>query len=74
MSYDIALYEEAFFKRALAENLGDWTNADPISDEKKDRIRQLLSAKGYQYAGGHAEAEEYLHANEIWAITVSIYL
>jgi hypothetical protein len=71
MSYDISLYEEAFLKRAFEQNLGDWTNADPISEEKKNRIRQLLVAKGYSYAGGRVE--EYFHPNEIWAITVAIY-
>jgi hypothetical protein len=71
MSYDICLYEEAFLKRAFEQNLGDWTNADPISEEKKSRIRQLLVTKGYK--GGSGRVEEYFHPNENWAITVSIY-
>lgn len=73
MSYDIYLYEKAFLKHALEQNLGDWTNADPISEEKKGRIRQLLADKDYKLVGEKPESQEYLHPNEDWAITVSIY-
>jgi hypothetical protein len=73
VSYDICLYERAFLQRALEQNLDDWTNADPISNEKKHRIRQLLIEKGYMHGGGSGEAEEYFHPNEAWGITVSIY-
>src|SRR5438132_801787 len=73
MSYDIYLYEEAFLERAFEQNLDDWTNADPISEEKKGRIRQRLADKGYKLVGERPKSQEYLHPNEDWAITVSIY-
>ena len=73
MSYDIYLYEKAFLKRALEQNLDDWTNADLISEEKKGRIRQSLKAKGYRIVGEKPTSQEYRHPNKNWAITVSIY-
>ena len=47
MSYDISLYRSEFLKRALEENLGDWTNADPIPQEDLDRALQYLLDSDY---------------------------
>ena len=33
MSYDIALYRRDFLKKAIEEKRGDWTGADPISED-----------------------------------------
>ena len=69
MSYDLYLYEKPFLKRALEENLGDWTEADPIPEETSRRIRERLRAKGYLTDDGN----EFNHPNEAWGIQVCCY-
>ena len=47
MSYDITLYRPEFLRRAIAANLGDWTNADPIPPSTMEAIISRLLSQGY---------------------------
>ena len=46
MSYDISLYQPDFLKRAIKEDLGDWTEADPIPESAASLIRGTPFGKG----------------------------
>ncbi len=48
MSYDIELYEKNFLKKALEENMGDWTKADPITSSIIKEIKSYLISNNYQ--------------------------
>jgi hypothetical protein len=69
MSYDIYLYDRQFLKRALDEDLDDWSDAAPISKARLDLIRARLQAKGYI----DQDNDEYAHPNEKWGTQVCIY-
>jgi hypothetical protein len=69
MSYDIYLYEKRFLRRAVDEDLGDWRNADPISDDKLSLIRELLKSKGYIT---HDDTE-FEFPNSNWGLQVSVF-
>ena len=69
MSYDIYLYEKEFLDRALAEDLGDWTGADPIPAEKLQLIRDRLTSKGYVTEDGR----EFGHPNSKWGLQVALF-
>jgi hypothetical protein len=56
MSYDISLYTKAFLQRALATNLGDWRNADPIPESAVEALIDAARTAGFVPAGGN----EYL--------------
>jgi hypothetical protein len=73
MSYDIYLYDKQFLCRAIEQDLGDWTNANPIGDEALNEIRSRVAAKGYLLESDGAACQEYIHPNEKWAIQVSIF-
>jgi len=69
MSYDIYLYEKRFLQRALDEDLGDWRNADPISDDKLGLIRERLKSKGYMTQ----DESEFEFPNSKWGLQVSVF-
>ncbi len=73
MSYDITLYDKGFLKRALAEGLGDWTNADPIPQQSLIGIRTRLLTKGYRPEADTADCQEYSHARSEWGLQVSVF-
>ncbi|WP_425398574.1 hypothetical protein [Aeoliella sp.] len=57
MSYDLCLYRPEFLRHAIENNLGDWTDADPISEEMSDSIvahllRQQYSEQQYPWLIG----------------------
>jgi hypothetical protein len=60
MSYDISLFDQEFLQRALAEGLGNWMGAPPISTTALDALRSMLSAEGF--------AREQGSSGEHWAI------
>ena len=47
MSYDLQLYRRDFLRRALAENLGDWTSAPPIPHSARERLVAFAEAAGF---------------------------
>jgi hypothetical protein len=72
MSYDIDLYERQFLKRAIDEQLGDWTNADPISSDSLSLVRQWLIRRGYVIDFEREGYCELLHPNKDWGLQVSL--
>jgi hypothetical protein len=48
MSYNIVLYNRDFLRRSIAEQSGDWTNADAISRELVEAITNACVAEGFQ--------------------------
>ena len=73
MSYDIYLYEKEFLIRAIKENLGDWTNADPIPEDALTAINYDLITKGYRLSSGSSTGKEYIHPNSKWGLQVSVF-
>jgi len=73
MSYDILLYQRAFLKRAIAEDLGDWTKADPIPEIVRTKIRQRLEGMGYAVESDRDSCCELIHANPSWGLQVDIF-
>lgn len=73
MSYDIGLYNKAFLARVLAENIDDWTTADPFPPGAIDVARRILAAKGYTLECDDEESQEYLHPAEELAIQVGVF-
>ena len=73
MSYDIYLYKKEFFVRAIEEDLGDWTNADPISQDALNAIQEQLIAKGYNLEFEGGTCKEYIHPNSKWGLQVSVF-
>lgn len=47
MSFSIDLYRPDFIKRAIALNLGDWSNAEPISSDTAERLVLHFQSLGY---------------------------
>lgn len=47
MSYDISLYAESFLRRAVATNLGDWTEADPIPPAAVNSVIEAAEGEGF---------------------------
>jgi len=47
VSYDITLYRREFLKRAIENNLGDWTGADPIPDAVMKLVIGSFQAAGF---------------------------
>jgi hypothetical protein len=73
MSYDIYLYCKDFLARALEQNLGDWSNADPIDEKSLAIVRKQLAEKGYSLEIEEDDCQEYLHPNEDWTIQVQVF-
>jgi len=65
MSYNIELYNRDFLKRSIAEQSGDWTNADPISNKVVEAITDACVAAGFR-AELHASGfVEFLHCQGV---------
>ncbi len=73
MSYDISLYQPSFLKRAIAENLGDSTDADPIPEESLSRIRRWLLGQGYIVEQEQMRCMESVHPKESWGLQVAVF-
>ena len=73
MSYDIGLYQPDFLKRALAEGLGDLTDADPIAEQTLATVHQQLEEKGYVVESQSDLCCELIHPNSSWGLQVSIF-
>ena len=69
MSYDIGLYEKQFLKRALEENLGDWTIADRIPMKKYEWVKQRLLQKGYLTE----DYDVFAHPNPKWGVQIHFF-
>lgn len=48
MSYDISLYEKDFYKRAISQSRGDWTNAPALPQAVLKAIRSDAVRLGFQ--------------------------
>jgi len=48
MSYDIELYNRDFLGRSVAEQSGDWTNADPIAIAVVKAVTDACIAAGFK--------------------------
>ena len=74
MSYDISLYRPEFLRRAIAENLGDWTGADPIAPETLEKVVQWLLDRGYAMEVDHPTyGKQFAHPNPAWGVEVGVY-
>jgi hypothetical protein len=47
MSYDISLFEPQFLRRAIAEQLGDWTDAPQLPASALEPIRDRLKTQQF---------------------------
>jgi hypothetical protein len=47
MSYDICLYDKAFLRTAIKQDLGDYTDAPPFPRDLIGAIKQRLMSMGY---------------------------
>jgi hypothetical protein len=65
MSYDIELYNRDFLKRSIAEQSGDWTNADPISREVVEAITDACVAAGFRAELHPPGFVEFLHSQGV---------
>ena len=65
MSYDISLYKKSFLKKALEENLGDWTSADPVDEKVIKSIIEKLSSLGFIEEEGVAIGREFTMDNDM---------
>jgi hypothetical protein len=74
MSYDIGLYKPEFLRRAIEQNLGEWTRPDPIPEADMAAIVERLLAKGYVKKFVHPQlGDEYTHPDTDLGIQVSVY-
>lgn len=73
MSYDISLFEPHFLRRALADNLGDWTNATPLPIAALDVIRDRLRSEQFILETKRNGFEEWAHPNADWGLQVSLF-
>src|SRR5688572_27562676 len=73
MSYDISLYRPEFLRRAIEQNLGDWSRPDPIPEADVSAIVERLLSKGYVKQFAHPQfGDQYTHPNAGWGIQVSV--
>lgn len=74
MSYDINLYRPDFLRRAIEQNLGDWTEADPIDDKDVERIIKYLQQKGYveQFHPWNL-GRSFVHPEPKWRIEADVF-
>jgi len=73
MSYDIQLYQSAFLKRAIENDLGDWSDADPISEFSLSVVCDWLLEKGYIIEHEGQGCREFVHPNSEWGLQVSVF-
>ncbi|HVX91576.1 MAG TPA: hypothetical protein VHC20_08305 [Candidatus Paceibacterota bacterium] len=65
MSYEISLYTRGFLKRAIENNLGDWTGADPISAHAVESLATLAAARGFQRTPPDPSFVEFLRSKGV---------
>lgn len=65
MSYNIELYNRDFLKRSIAEQPGDWTNADPISRELVEAVTDACIAAGFRAELHPPGFVEFLHSQGV---------
>lgn len=74
MSYDISFYRPEFLQRAIAANLGDWTDADPISPDAADTIIVWLLAHGYvERSYPWSTGRCFSHPRPEWRIEANLF-
>jgi len=73
MSYDIALYDKIFLKRAIKEKLGDWTGSDPIPESTLHNIREALIKSGYTLEFEGDDYQEYEKKMSGCPVEVSVF-
>ena len=74
MSYTVELYRPEFLRRAIAEQLGDWTDADPIPEADRDQIAAHLKGAGYIQENSHPQfGQSFGHPDERLGIQASIH-
>jgi hypothetical protein len=73
MSYDIGLYDKAFLKRAIAEDLGDYTIATPLSSKTIASVKERLLTLGYSVESDGVNCTEFIHPNSAWALQVAVF-
>jgi hypothetical protein len=72
MSYDIGLYKRTFLKKAVEQNLGDWTNADPLEPHVIESVKTKLITLGFILDCQSDLSTEFIHPNEQWGVQVSL--
>lgn len=65
MSYDINLYDKKFLMRALEKELEDWTGADAISTEAKERAIAAAQKAGFERQQPDAGFAKYMAKEEL---------
>ena len=73
MSYDIGLYQKSFLKKAVEEDLGDWTKADAIELAVREAIKDSLLKDGFILENDSTLSAELIHPNEKWGLQVCIF-
>lgn len=73
MSYDIGLYDRAFLKKAIDENLGDYRIAPPFPPEVLSAIKERLINMGYLVESDGDHCTEYIHSNNAWGLQVTLF-
>lgn len=73
MSYGIQLYDPTFLRCAIAEDLGDWTDAPNFSVHVLITVRDWLQAKGYVLESERVGYSEWVYPNEKWGLQVSVF-
>ena len=75
MSYEISLYRRDFLDRAISEQLGDWTNAEPLSEESRELAVKFLQRRGYteQNYPWQSNCQTYQHPEFKEQVEVTIF-
>jgi hypothetical protein len=73
MSYSINLYEPQFLRRAISENLGDWSCATPLPEAVIEAVREKLEAELFTIESPGPIAQEWIHPKTDWGLQVSVF-
>jgi hypothetical protein len=73
MSYDIGLYNKAFLREAIAQDLGDWRGAPSFAPEVVAGVKSRLIALGYSVEGESKFCVEFTYPNELWGLQASVF-
>lgn len=73
MSYDIGLYDRAFLRKAIDEDLGDYRVAPPFSPDMIAEIKSRLLNMGYLIEADNDHCTEYIHPNGAWGLQVTVF-
>ena len=74
MSYDIDLYDRQFLRRAIEQQLGDWTGADPLPSRTTDAAVAWLLARGYVTESEHTRlGHSFVHSNASWGVQAGVF-